>query len=220
MAILVLVCVAVLVVGITAFVTIPVKHAEVLLVDLYWKRSMQVGRSHWDKRESPRKPRGEVRKVVDLNAGDPEKKPLWAYEERVWEGLHWIHADGHDQQYLHWPEDKKKQGEEVKNRRKLYQASFSADGAGRYAKSLSQRRWERLQQNKKYRLGLNALGSVRTVKPALPAAARRSVTRAQAPATATPSGENSPKPTWPSSGGNTTSAATWLPADGNNPETD
>jgi hypothetical protein len=60
-AILVLVCIAVLVGGITALVTIPVKHAEVVLNDLYWKRSMHVGTSHWEKRQSPRKPHGEVR---------------------------------------------------------------------------------------------------------------------------------------------------------------
>jgi len=36
MAILVLVCIAVLVVGITALVAIPVRHAEVVLSDLYW----------------------------------------------------------------------------------------------------------------------------------------------------------------------------------------
>lgn len=32
-----------LVLGIAALVTIPVRHVEVVLVDLYWKRSMLVG---------------------------------------------------------------------------------------------------------------------------------------------------------------------------------
>jgi hypothetical protein len=46
MATLVLVCIAVLVVGLTALVTIPVKHVKVVLDDLYWKWSMHVGTSH------------------------------------------------------------------------------------------------------------------------------------------------------------------------------
>jgi len=91
---------------------------------------MHVGAPHWEKRESPGKPRGEVRKVVNLHAGDSEKKPLWEYEQRVWKGLHWIYADGHDQHYPSWPEDEIKEGEEVKTRRELYQASFLAPEPG------------------------------------------------------------------------------------------
>jgi hypothetical protein len=136
----------------------------------------------WKKQESPRKPHGEVRELVNLNAEDPEKKPLWAYEERVRERLRWIHADGHGQQYLYWPQGKIKEGEDAKSRKELYQANFSATGAGRYPKSLSQRRWKRLQKGKKYRLGLNTFGSVRTIKPPRPAAARPAATP-QAPPT-------------------------------------
>lgn len=219
MVTLVLVCFAVLVVGIAALVSIPVKHVEVVLVDLSWKRSMQVGRSHWEKRESPQKPRGEVRKVVNLNAADPEKKPLWAFEERVWQGLHWIHAEGHDQGYPHWPQDKVRQGEEVKGKRESYHATFIADGARRYAKNLSRRRWERLQKDKKYRIGLNTFGGVRTVKPPLPATARPTGTRAQAPANAAPSSGNGPKTIRPPFDGNT-SAATRPPADRNDSATE
>ncbi len=219
MAILVLICIAVLVVGIAALVTIPVKQVEVVLVDLYWKRSMQAGMSHWEKRESPQKPRGEVRKVVNLNAADPEKKPMWAFEERMWEGLHWIRAEGHDRRFPHWPDDKVREGEEVKGRRELYQATFMAHGAGRYAKSLSQRRWESLQKDKKYRLGLNTFGGVRTVKPPLPATARPTATRAQAPATAAPSSGNGPKTIWSPFDGNA-SAATRPATDRNDSETE
>lgn len=61
---------------------------------------------------------------MNLNAADSEKKPVWAFEERVWEALHWIRAEGHDQQYVHWPEDKVKEGEEVKSRSELYEATF------------------------------------------------------------------------------------------------
>jgi hypothetical protein len=206
MAIFVLVCVAVLVIGIAALVTIPVKHAEAVLADFYWKRSMQVGRPHWEKRESPRKPRGNVRNRVNINAADPGNKPLWAYEERVWERLHWIHAYGHDQHYPHWPDDKIKEGEQFKSRRELYQATFTADGAGRYIKNLSQRRWQRLQKDAEYRLGLNVFGGVRTIKPLRPATARRTTTPAQAPATAIPCGGNDPNVIPPSDG--TTPAAT------------
>jgi hypothetical protein len=210
MAILVLVCVAVLVIGIAALVTIPVKHAEAVLARLYWKWSMQVGSSHWEKRESPRKPRGDVRNRVNINAADLGKKPLWAYEERVWERLHWIYAYGHDQHYPYWPDDKIKEGEQVKSRSELYQATFSADGAGRYIKNLSRRRWQGLQKDAEYRLGLNMFGGVRTVKPLRPATARPTATHAQASATTTPSGGNDPKILSPSDGN--TPAATQPPA--------
>jgi hypothetical protein len=186
MGILVLVGIAVLVVGITALVNIPVKHVEVVLSDLYWRRSKHVGTSHWEKRESPRKPHGEIRNVVNLHAGDPEKKPLWAYEEGVWEGLRWIHADGHDQQYLSWPDSEIRDGEEVKSKKELYRADFFATGAGRYAKTLHQRRWTTLRKDTKYRLGLNTFGKVRTVTPPLSTRARPPAARPLAPAAAPP----------------------------------
>jgi hypothetical protein len=216
MAILVLVCVAVLVIGITALVTIPVKHVQAVLAGLYWKWSMQVGRSHWEERESPRKPRGEVRNRVNRNAADPGKKPLWAYEERVWEGLRGIHADGDDQLHPHWPDDKIREGEQVKSRSQLYQATFSADGARRYVKRLSRRRWQKLQKDTEYWLGLNTFGGVRTVRPPRPATARPAVAHAQAPATAPPGG-NDPTTLSPPSGANT-AAATQPPAGRNDSE--
>jgi len=107
---------------------------------------------------------------------------------------------------FYWPQGKIKEGEDAKSRKELYQANFSATGTGRYPKSLSQRRWKRLQKGKKYRLGLNTFGSVRTIKPPCPAAARPAATP-QAPTTAPPSGGNGPN-------------TTWSPADGSNSETD
>jgi hypothetical protein len=194
MAILVLVCIAVLVIGITALVTIPVKHAEAVLVDLYWKRS-------------PRKPHGvDVRNVVHLNAGDQEKKPLWSYDERRWERLHSIHADGHDQHYPHWPDDKIKEGEDTKSKKQLYQAKFLATGGGRHTRTLRRRRWERLRKGNKYRLGLNTFGRVATIKPPPFPRARPTMARAQAPATAPPPGAGDERTVGPPADGSDSAA--------------
>jgi hypothetical protein len=186
MAILVLVCIAVLVIGITALVTIPVRHAEAVLNDLYWKWSMEVGIPRWDKRTSPTKPRGEVQNVVNLNAADRQGKPLWSYDQRVWERVRVIHADGHDQNYPHWPDDKIREGEDTKSKKQLYRATFQATGARRHSKRLSRRRWERLRKGNRYQLGLNAFGGVRTVKPPPFPRARPTTAGRQAPATAPP----------------------------------
>jgi hypothetical protein len=179
-AILILAGVAVVIVATVVLVAVPVRHVEAVAESFTWRRSVRIGTRVWVKKRSRRKPRtsNETRNLVVQNADDP-KKVRYLYEERVWRYTRTASASGSDQETVHDPQYTLIANQEARGKQASYQARFFSERDGHYTARVRFAYWKSLRAGATYRLGRNAFGRVRTVKPARSAAGQRTPQSAQ-----------------------------------------
>jgi len=180
MDILILVGIAVIIIGTIFLVTMPVRHVQAVARDLRWRTSVRIGTRVWVRKKSKRRPRPsiDIRNVEVQNADDPDKL-RYTYEKRTWRNMRSVSASGSSRETVREPEYTLGRDEEVRGRSALYKARFVAEEGGSYSAQVRFARWKLLNEGAKYRLGRNAFGRVRTIKPAKPAADERLAERAQ-----------------------------------------
>jgi len=176
--ILILVGVVVVVIGTIVLVTVPVRHAEAIARDFPWRRSVYIGTRTWVKKKSRRQPKtsSDIRNVQVQNANVPDKLH-YTYEKRVWRNMRSIPASGRGQESVRDPLYTLGRDEAVRRRTQSYQASFLSEDGRRYSAKVRFAQWRLLKKGRKYRLGRNTFGHVRTIKPARPAVKQRTSDR-------------------------------------------
>ena len=165
-AILVLVGIAVVAVGATVLIAIPFRHVEATAKSFPWHRSVRIGQRVWIRKKSKRQPRSspDIRNVKALNANDPDKI-RYTYEKRVWRNMRNVPASGSGHATVEDPHYTLGRDEQVRSRSESYEARFATEEGVRYSAKIRFTRWKTLQQDRRYRLGRNVFGRVRTVKP-------------------------------------------------------
>jgi hypothetical protein len=173
-ATLILVGIVIVVIATIVLVAVPVKHVEAVAREFYWRRIVHIGRRVWVKRKSKRQPKPsvDIRNVAAQNADDPSKLH-YTYEERVWRNMRTAPATGRRQTPLRDPLYTLGRDEEVRGTTDSYEARFVSAEGRRYRAKVRLAQWNQLKGGAKYRLGKNALGHVRTVKPPRPAVNQR-----------------------------------------------
>jgi hypothetical protein len=106
------------------------------------------------------------------NANYP-KRVRYLYEERVWRYTRTVSASGSGQGTVHDPQYTLMGNEEARGKQESYQARFFSERDGYYTARVRFAQWQSLRAAATYRLGCNAFGRVRTVKPARPAPEQR-----------------------------------------------
>lgn len=177
-AILVLIGIGVVIVAAIVLVAVPVKHADGVAKDFYWRRSVHIGTRAWVMRKSKRRPRSsaDVRNVEVHNADEADKLHH-TYEQRVWRNMRTVPTSGHGQESVRDPLYTLGKDEAVRRSSALYQATFVSETGTRYDAKVKFARWKSLTKGKNYRLGRNTFGRVRTITPGRPPVKKRPVKR-------------------------------------------
>lgn len=166
-AILILIGIGVVIIAVIVMVTVPVKHVEAVARDFSWRRMVHIGRHVWVKKKSKRqpKPSADIQNVKVQYPDDPGKL-CYLYEQRVWRNMRSVPASGRREEPVRDPRYTLGRDEEVRNRTDSYKAAFLSEDGTRYSAQVRFTQWKALRKGTRYRLGSNAFGRIRTVKPA------------------------------------------------------
>jgi|ERR1700689_1082867 hypothetical protein len=179
-AIVIFVGIVAVVISTFVLVVVPVRHVDAVARDFPWRRSVRIGTRAWVRKGSKRQPKAsiDIRNVRIQNADDPKKR-RYTYEARVWRNMRRVTASGLSHATVRDPEYELGRNEEVRGKEALYQARFVSEESRHYSAKMRLTRWTSLKAGRKYRLGRNTFGRVRTIKPAKPAIKRHPSEHAQ-----------------------------------------
>jgi hypothetical protein len=162
------------------------RHADAVVVELTWRRVVELDDIEWVTVRSQSPPPDTARNVrvhseqhfenvqIGINPnGSPENmmesrsRRVYEFELERWRRGRVIAEEGSDQSGVRWPEYKLGPNERVHKKSETYASVFALAGSGEERKAeLDEETWRSLEKGSAYHLELGMLGHVHAVRPA------------------------------------------------------